>query len=97
MNYQGREFKCIPFGFDRRRCPGIQLGLISVKMVLTQFMHCFNWEFPCNICPSNLNMEEKFGLTIQHLHAILNYRLASDVNINNTTTNQQHHNQQASS
>jgi len=81
MNYQGHEFECIPFGSGRRRCPGIQLGLITVKMVLAQFVHCFNWELPCNISPSNLNMEEKFGLTIpraQQLHAIPSNRLASD-------------------
>ncbi|MCI01678.1 cytochrome P450 [Trifolium medium] len=83
MNYHGQEFECIPFGSGRRRCPGIQLGLITIKLVLAQFVHCFNWKLPCNIDPSNLNMEEKFGLTIPRahpLHAIPTYRLASDAN-----------------
>ncbi|AES98625.2 putative costunolide synthase [Medicago truncatula] len=78
MNYLGQEFESIPFGSGRRRCPGIQLGMITVKLVIAQFVHCFNWELPHNISPSNLNMEEKFGLTIpraQHLHAIPSYRL----------------------
>ena len=78
MNYLGQEFESIPFGSGRRRCPGIQLGLITVKLVIAQFVHCFNWELPHNISPSNMNMEEKFGLTIpraQHLHAIPSYRL----------------------
>ncbi|CAJ2652518.1 unnamed protein product [Trifolium pratense] len=79
MNYQGQEFESIPFGSGRRRCPGIQLGLITVKFVIAQLVHCFNWQLPYNISPSNLNMEEKFGLTIpraQHLQAIPSYRLA---------------------
>jgi cytochrome P450 len=81
MNYHGQEFECIPFGSGRRRCPGIQLGLVTVKLVIAQLIHCFNWKLPYNIDPSNLNMEEKFGLTIpraHHLHAIPTYRLASD-------------------
>ncbi|XP_012568431.1 cytochrome P450 CYP736A12-like [Cicer arietinum] len=83
MNYQGQDFECIPFGSGRRRCPGIHLGLVTVRFVIAQLVHCFNWELPSNITPSNLNMEEKFGLSIpraQHLHAIPSYRLACDVN-----------------
>ncbi|CAK8537664.1 unnamed protein product [Lathyrus sativus] len=78
MNYQGYEFESIPFGSGRRRCPGIQLGLITVKLIVAQLVHCFNWELPYNISPLNLNMEEKFGLAAaraQHLHAIPHYRL----------------------
>ncbi|XP_058766180.1 cytochrome P450 CYP736A12-like [Vicia villosa] len=78
MNYQGYEFESIPFGSGRRRCPGIQLGLITIKLVVAQLVHCFNWELPSDINPSNLNMEEKFGLTTpraQQLHAIPHYLL----------------------
>ncbi|PNX90881.1 cytochrome p450 [Trifolium pratense] len=79
MNYEGHEeFESIPFGFGRRRCPGIQLGLRTVRFVLAQLVHCFNWKLPYNISPSNLNMDEKFGQSIhraQHLHAIPIYRL----------------------
>ncbi|XP_050904717.1 cytochrome P450 CYP736A12 [Lathyrus oleraceus] len=78
INYQGHEFESIPFGSGRRRCPGIQLGLITIKLVIAQLVHCFNWELPYNVSPSNLNMEEKFGLTTsraQHLYAIPHYRL----------------------
>jgi len=81
MNYQGQELESIPFGSGRRRCPGINLGLVTVRLVLAQLVHCFDWELPHNISPFNLNMEEKFGVTIpkaQQLHAIPSYRLASD-------------------
>jgi len=81
MNYQGQELESIPFGSGRRRCPGIQLGLVTVRLVVAQLVHCYNWKLPHNISPSNLNMEEKFGVTIpraQHLHAIPSYRLECD-------------------
>ncbi|GAU28700.1 hypothetical protein TSUD_216070 [Trifolium subterraneum] len=79
MNYQGQEFESIPFGSGRRHCPGIHLGLITIKLVIAQLAHCFNWELPYNISPSNLNMEEKFGLSMpraHNLYAIPSYRLA---------------------
>jgi hypothetical protein len=47
-------------------------------LVIAELVHCFNWQLPYNINPSDLNMEEKFGLTIpraQHLYAIPSYRL----------------------
>ncbi|XP_057417028.1 cytochrome P450 CYP736A12-like [Lotus japonicus] len=81
MNYQGKEFHSVPFGSGRRGCPGAQLGLVTVKLVLAQLVHCFNWDLPSNISPANLNMQEKFGLTItrvQQLQAIPTSRLAND-------------------
>ena len=78
MNYHGQEFESLPLDSGHRRCLGIQLGLTTVKLVIAQFVHCFNWELPHDISPSNLNMEEKFGLIIpraQDLHAIPSYRL----------------------
>jgi cytochrome P450 len=78
INYFGQEFESIPFGSGRRSCPGYKLGLITIKLVVAQLVHCFNWQLPYNINPSDLNMEEKFGLTIpraQQLQAIPSYRL----------------------
>lgn len=77
IDLQGRDFELVPFGSGRRGCPGMQLGLTSVRLVLAQLLHCFNWELN-NISPSELDMREKFGLTmprLSHLHAIPTYRL----------------------
>ncbi|XP_027339859.1 cytochrome P450 CYP736A12-like [Abrus precatorius] len=79
MNHQG-DFRSIPFGSGRRGCPGIQLGLVIVRLVLAQLVHCFNWELPPNVSPANLNMQEKFGLSMpraEQLLAIPTYRLAT--------------------
>ncbi|CAL5189647.1 unnamed protein product [Lathyrus oleraceus] len=78
LNYQGHEFESLPFGSGRRGCPGTQLALITIKLVIAQLVHCFDWELPYNINPSNLNMEENFAIAtprVQHLHAIPHYRL----------------------
>ncbi|XP_061344988.1 uncharacterized protein LOC133290862 [Gastrolobium bilobum] len=81
VEHQGQNCHFVPFGSGRRGCPGMQLGLITVKLVMAQLVHCFNWELPCNVTPDNLNMQEKFGLSIpraQQLQAIPSYRLAND-------------------
>lgn len=78
IDIQGRDFQLIPFGSGRRGCPGIQLGLIQVRLVLAQLVHCFEWELPNGMLPNELDMSEKFGLTMpraKHLLALPTYRL----------------------
>ncbi|KAK9091233.1 hypothetical protein Sjap_024410 [Stephania japonica] len=79
MDFVGRhEFQLIPFGSGRRSCPGMQLGLLEVQLILAQLLHCFNWELPDGASPCDLDMTEKFNLTMARassLHCIPNYRL----------------------
>ncbi|XP_022132564.1 cytochrome P450 CYP736A12-like [Momordica charantia] len=63
VDIKGRDFQLIPFGSGRRGCPGMQMGLIVVRLVLAQLVHCFNWELPNGTLPTKLNMTEEFGLT----------------------------------
>lgn len=78
IDVRGRDFQLIPFGSGRRGCPGIQLALTVVRLVLAQLVHCFNWELPNGMLPTELDMTEVFGLTTpraKHLVAIPIYRL----------------------
>ncbi|KAF3631994.1 Cytochrome [Capsicum annuum] len=78
IDLRGHDFQLLPFGSGRRSCPGIQLGLITVRLVLAQMVHCFDWELPNGMTPNDLDMTEIFGLTMgraQHLMAIPTYRL----------------------
>ena len=62
----------------RRGCLGTQLGLITVRFVLTQLLHYFNWELPSGIQPKDLDMLEKFGLSMGRANNLLakpTYRL----------------------
>lgn len=79
VDLRGKDFQLIPFGSGRRGCPGMQLGLITVKLVIAQLMHCFNWELPRGVSPDELDMAENFGLLIPratHLLALPSYCLA---------------------
>ncbi|XP_022978482.1 cytochrome P450 CYP736A12-like [Cucurbita maxima] len=62
LDVKGRDFQLIPFGSGRRGCPGMQLGLTMVRLVVAQLVHCFDWELP-NMLPMELDMTEEFGLT----------------------------------
>jgi cytochrome P450 len=78
VDVRGHDFQLIPFGSGRRGCPGIQLGLTVVRLVLAQLVHCFDWELPNGMSPAELDMREEFGITVpraKHLVAIPTYRL----------------------
>ncbi|GLT33666.1 hypothetical protein SLA2020_082320 [Shorea laevis] len=83
MDFQGRDFQFIPFGTGRRGCPGMHLGLTAVKLALAELVHCFEWELPNGMLPHELDMGEKFGLSMPratHLFAKPIYCLANSLN-----------------
>lgn len=78
VDLRGRDFQLLPFGSGRRACPGMELGLTIVKQVIAQLVHCFDWELPEGILPTELDMTEEFSLVTlraKHLLAIPSYRL----------------------
>lgn len=62
-DFKGAHFEFIPFGSGRRSCPGMQLGLYALDIAVAQLLHCFTWELPNGVKPSELNMDDVFGLT----------------------------------
>lgn len=62
-DFKGNNFEFIPFGSGRRSCPGMQLGLYGLEMAVAHLLHCFNWELPDGMRPSEMDMSDIFGLT----------------------------------
>ncbi|KAE8672645.1 Cytochrome P450 84A4 [Hibiscus syriacus] len=62
-DFKGSNFEFIPFGSGRRSCPGMQLGLYALDMAVAHLLHCFTWELPDGMKPSELDMSDIFGLT----------------------------------
>ena len=64
VDVRGHDFRLLPFGSGRRGCPGIHLGLVTVKFVLAQLVHGFDWELPDGMEPNDIDMSETFGLSL---------------------------------
>ncbi|KAK1416294.1 hypothetical protein QVD17_32083 [Tagetes erecta] len=77
IDFRGNDFKLIQFGIGRRGCPGMNLGLLNIGLVVCNMVHRFDWELPNGMSTSDLDMNEKFGLTTPRakpLFAIPTYR-----------------------
>ncbi|EXB94994.1 Cytochrome P450 76C1 [Morus notabilis] len=73
MDFGGRDFELIPFGAGRRICPGLPLATRMLHLMLGSLLHSFDWKLEDGVRPETMNMEEKFGITLQmaqHLRAI---------------------------
>ncbi|KAL3691469.1 hypothetical protein R1sor_005120 [Riccia sorocarpa] len=82
----GTDFDLLPFGTGRRMCPGKNLGLLSVHWILAVLLQACEWALPGEQRIEDLDMSEKFGLTIGRktpLTAVAVRRLADEV-IGNT-------------
>ncbi|KAF9616459.1 hypothetical protein IFM89_029756 [Coptis chinensis] len=65
IDFKGRDFEFIPFGAGRRICPGLPLAFRMVHLMLASLLHSFGWELEDGVKPKDIDMEEKFGLTLQ--------------------------------
>ncbi|KAL8494648.1 hypothetical protein ACS0TY_025471 [Phlomoides rotata] len=62
IDVKGHNFQLLPFSSGRRGCPGMQLGLTVVKLVVAQLVHCFQWELPQGMLPTDMDMSEHFAV-----------------------------------
>ncbi|XP_073280443.1 geraniol 8-hydroxylase-like [Primulina huaijiensis] len=65
MDVRGRDFELIPFGAGRRICPGLPLAIRMVPVILGSLLNSFDWKLEGGSPPEELDMEEKFGITLQ--------------------------------
>jgi len=63
-----RNCEWIPFGAGRRGCPGEHLGMLLVEFPLAQLLHCFDWTLPGKMNGQELDMSERFGITVRRAH-----------------------------
>ncbi|XP_050266149.1 geraniol 8-hydroxylase-like [Quercus robur] len=73
IDVRGHNFELIPFGGGRRICPGLSLAIRMVHLMLGSLIHSFDWKLEDGITPEDMNLEDKFGLTLdmaQPLQAI---------------------------
>ncbi|TVU26353.1 hypothetical protein EJB05_28896, partial [Eragrostis curvula] len=64
QGHHGSDFEFLPFGADRRICPGMMFGLANVELPLASLLFHFDWEAPGMADPAEINMTEMFGATV---------------------------------
>lgn len=65
IDVKGRNFELIPFGGGRRICPGLPLAIRMLHLMLGSLIHNFDWKLEDGVRSEELNMEDKFALTLQ--------------------------------
>ena len=71
IDVKGRDFELIPFGAGRRICPGVSLGHRMVHLTLASLLYTFDWKLAHDMNPKNMDMTEKFGLTLHKSEPLL--------------------------
>jgi cytochrome P450 len=74
MEEKLRNCEWIPFGAGRRGCPGEELGMLVVQYGLAQLLHCFDWTLPDKMNGLELDMSEKYGITVRTANEIFAVR-----------------------
>ncbi|KAL2902372.1 Geraniol 8-hydroxylase [Bienertia sinuspersici] len=65
IDVKGRNFELIPFGAGRRICPGLPLAVRMIPLMLGSLIHGFDWQLEDGVSPEKMDMEEKFGITLE--------------------------------
>ncbi|KAF5772381.1 putative N-methylcoclaurine 3'-monooxygenase [Helianthus annuus] len=64
LDFKGQDFELLPFGSGRRICPSLPLGSKSMEFIIASLVHEFDWVLPDIKDPSQLDMEERFQITL---------------------------------
>ncbi|QHO25097.1 cytochrome P450 83B1 [Arachis ipaensis] len=46
IDFKGQDFELIPFGSGRRICPGLNMGVATVEIIVANLLFWFDWEIP---------------------------------------------------
>ncbi|GMN68913.1 hypothetical protein TIFTF001_037966 [Ficus carica] len=62
MDLNSQDFKLIPFGFGRRRCPGLAFGISGIEYLIANILYWFDWKLPNDA--ENMDMTEVCGMSV---------------------------------
>ncbi|OIW17355.1 hypothetical protein TanjilG_22467 [Lupinus angustifolius] len=65
IDVKGTNFELIPFGGGRRICPGMSYAIRMLFLILGLFINSFDWKLEDGIELDDMDMDEKFGLTLE--------------------------------
>ncbi|BAS77353.1 Os02g0186300 [Oryza sativa Japonica Group] len=76
IDFKGMDMEFIPFGAGRRMCSGLAFAEAIIDLLFSTLLFHFDWELPCGMTASELDMIEEMALTVRrkndlHLRPIL--------------------------
>ncbi|XP_022865123.1 cytochrome P450 71A8-like [Olea europaea var. sylvestris] len=71
VDFKGLHYQFIPFGGGRRICPGIGFAMETVKLVLANLVHKFDWELPDGAKGEDIDMSEVRALTVPRKNPLI--------------------------
>ncbi|KAH6755506.1 hypothetical protein C2S53_012208 [Perilla frutescens var. hirtella] len=70
LDVRGQNPEVIPFGFGRRGCPGIGIGMSVVELALANVLYRFEWELPHGMKEEEIDFEVVPGMTMHKKNAL---------------------------
>lgn len=71
IDYRGQDFEFTPFGIGRRMCPGLNIAHRMLHIMLGPLILKFDQKLEGNIRVEDLDMSEKFGITLPRNEPLL--------------------------
>ncbi|XP_042425593.1 cytochrome P450 71A1-like [Zingiber officinale] len=65
VDFNGTDFRYMPFGSGRRVCPGLQFAIASLELALANLVHQFDWELPAGMEKEEFHTREAPGLVAE--------------------------------
>ncbi|GJT01537.1 cytochrome P450 98A2, partial [Tanacetum coccineum] len=62
VDIKGHDYRLLPFGSGRRVCPGAQLGINLVSLMLGRLLHHFEWSLPEGMRVEEIDMLDMSGI-----------------------------------
>ncbi|MED6176321.1 hypothetical protein PIB30_087029, partial [Stylosanthes scabra] len=70
IDFKGQDFELIPFGSGRRICPGLNMGVATVEIIVANLLFWFDWEIPTIGIEDLDNNEIKLGIVHSKKHPL---------------------------
>lgn len=65
IDVKGQHFELLTFGTGRRICLGLPLAHRMLHLMIASLLHNYDWKLEDDMKPEEMDMSEKFGLTVQ--------------------------------
>ncbi|XP_038714879.1 cytochrome P450 71B36-like [Tripterygium wilfordii] len=71
IEWKGQDLELIPFGAGRRICPGLNMGEVTVELLLVNLLYKFDWEMPIGMKREDIDTEVIPGISMRKKNPLM--------------------------